>query len=149
VTNHKNRRDGWSDTRSGFCDHGLKICDKCIIVDDAAKRMSGIINGYVAFVPLWDLRTKWVAIRLLDGGSDGVLYDSRDDAINHQLDERLCAYVCMGGMLNGANPLDCAIFLEVHRQAYDSGMQFHEPEAPQLIMPTMEYDWITGRRRGR
>jgi len=109
--------------------------------------MAGIINGYVTFVPVWELRTKWIAIRLQDGGSDGNLYDSREDAIKHQLDERFCAYVCMGAMISGAKPLDCAIYLEVHRQAYDGGMRLHEPEAPQVIMPTSVYDRMTSRVR--
>jgi hypothetical protein len=130
------------------CPHGMAICTECIIVDDAAKRMCDIINSLVTFVPLWELRHKWLAIRLNDGGYDGVMYDSREDAIFHQLDERFCAYVCMQSMITGAKPLDCAIYLEVHRQAYDGGMRLHEPEAPQLIMPTREYDWITGRKRG-
>lgn len=115
------------------------------MVDDAAKRMAGIINGYITFIQPWELRTKWIAIRLADGGSDGVLYDSRLDAISHQLDERFCAYVCMQTLISGASPLDCAIYLAVHRHAYDAGGRFHEPEAPQLIMPVLEYDYITGR----
>jgi hypothetical protein len=109
--------------------------------------MSDIINALVTFTPLWELRTKWIAIRLNDGGYDGTLYDSREDAIRHQLDERFCAYVAMQSMLQGAKPLDCAIYLEFHRQAYDSNMRLHEPEAPQLILPTGAYDQMTGRIR--
>lgn len=129
------------------CQHGMTICPQCIKISDAAKRMSGIINGLVTFTETWELRTKWIAVRLADGGYDGNLYDSREDAIRHQLDERFCAYVCMGTMLQGAKPLDCAIYLEFHRQAYDEGMRLHEPEAPQLIMPTAVYDRMMGRQR--
>ena len=129
------------------CRHGAKICPECIEISDPAKRMSDIINSLITFVPLWDLRTKWIAVRLIDGGYDGTLYDSRDDAINHQIDERFCAYVAMISMLQGAKPLDCAIYLEFHRQAYDSGMRLHEPEAPQLILPTRAYDRMTRRDR--
>lgn len=132
-----------------LCRHGAAICPQCIGISDAAKRMSDIINGLVTFVPLWELRTRWIAIRLQDGGYDGVLYDTREDAITHQVDERFCAYAWMGNMLNGAKPLDCAIFLEYHRQAYDAGMRLHEPDAPQLILPTASYDRMTGRYRGR
>ena len=133
--------------RRKLCRHGQAICPQCIQIDDAAKRMAGIINSLVVFVPLWELKTKWIAIKLQDGSYDGTLYDTREDAIRHQLDERFCAYVCMGGMLSGAKVLDCAIYLEVHRQAYDSGMRLHEPEAPQIIMPVSVYDRITGRVR--
>lgn len=129
------------------CRHGAKICPDCIEISDAAKRMSDIINALVTFTPVWDLRSKWIAIRLSDGGYDGVLYDTREDAISHQIDERFCAYVFMQSMIQGAKPLDCAIYLEFHRQAYDAGMRLHEPEAPQLIMPTKTYDRLTGRVR--
>lgn len=128
-----------------LCRHGAAICPSCIQITDAAKRMSGIINGLVTFTPLDDLRRKWIAIRLQDGGYDGTLYDSREDAIRHQLDERFCAYTLMGNMIDGARPLDCAIFLEFHRQAYNERMRLHEPNAPQLIIPTSIYDQITGR----
>jgi hypothetical protein len=131
-----------------LCRHGAAICPQCIAIDDAAKRMSDIINGLVTFIPVWELRSKWVAIRLADGGYDGNLYDSRDAAIDHQLDERFCAYVLMQSMLQGAKPLDCAIYLEYHRQAYDAGMRLHEPQAPQLILPTGTYDRLIGRARG-
>lgn len=134
-------------SRVPLCRHKLAICPDCIIVTDAAKRMADIINGLVTFTEIWALRTKWLAIRLADGGYDGTLYDSREDAIRHQLDERFCAYVAMESMLQGAKPLDCAIYLEYHRQAYDAGMRLHEPEAPQLIVATSSYDWYRNRHR--
>ena len=129
------------------CRHGLRICNDCIKIDDAAKRMSHDINSLVTFNNPFDLRKCWIAVRLADGGFDGNLYATREEAIRHQHDERYCAYVWMGNMLAGAKPLDCAIFLEYHRQAYDNGMRLHEPEAPQLIMPTAGYDKLTGRVR--
>lgn len=129
------------------CRHGLRICEKCIRIDDAAKRMADIVNGLVTFNQPWAIRNCWIAIRLEDGGFDNNLYATREEAIKHQTDERFCAYAWMGNMISGAKPLDCAIFLEYHRQAYDSGMRLHEPEAPQLIMPTAGYDKLTGRVR--
>lgn len=109
--------------------------------------MSDIVNGLVTFND-WDtLRHTWIAVRLSDGGFDGNLYATREEAINHQLHETTCAYQWMGNMIQGAKPLDCAIFLEFHRQAYDAGMRLHEPEAPQLVVPTSVYDRMTGRKR--
>jgi hypothetical protein len=128
-----------------LCRHGQRICPQCIEISDPAKRMADVINGLVTFNDPWHLRQCWIAIRLADGGFDGNLYATREEAIRHQSDERFCAYAWMGNMLSGAKPLDCAIFLEFHRQAYDSGMRLHEPEAPQLIMPTSVYDQLTGR----
>lgn len=133
--------------KPAVCRHGHRICTQCIAVSDAAKRMSDIINGLITFNDPWAIRTTWLAIRLADGGYDGNVYATREEAINHQSDERLCAYVCMATMISGAKALDCAIFLEFHRQAYDAGMRLHEPEAPQLIVPTSMYDRMTGRVR--
>jgi hypothetical protein len=129
------------------CRHGHVVCPDCIIVTDAAKRMCDIINGILTFTPVWELRNKWIAIKLADGSYDGVVYDNRTDAITHQLDERFCAYVCLTTVMSGAKPLDCAIFLEQQRQAYDAGMRLHEPDAPQLLLPASAYDRMTGRRR--
>jgi hypothetical protein len=123
-----------------LCRHKLAICPECIIVTDAGKRMSDVVNGLLTFNKPWEIRYKWMAFALSDGHSDNVLYDTRQDAIDHQLDERFFAYVCFMSLLGGATPKDCEIYLEVHRQAYDSGMRLHEPDAPQMIMSTKEYD---------
>lgn len=131
-----------------LCKHGYAVCNECIYVSDAAKRMSDIVNGLLAFSQPWDIKNKWLAIRLADGGYDGTLYDNRDDAIRHQSDERLCAYICMRSLMTGAKPLDCQIYLDVQRQAYDQGMSFHEPEAPQTIMPIKQYDAFLRHIRG-
>jgi len=95
---------------------------------DAAKRASDIVNAYVTFVPPEELRHKWVAIRLADGGYDGVLYDSKQDAVRHQLDEYLCAYVCFRNLLMGANPKDMELFLKFNRDAYDAGFRLPDPD---------------------
>jgi hypothetical protein len=133
--------------RVPLCRHGHTICEKCIQISDASKRMADVINSLVSFLGPWGVAGKWIAVRLRDGGTDGVLYDTRADAIKHQIDERFCMYVCMTTVMEGAKPLDCAITLEYYRQAYDAGMRLHEPEAPQLIMPTAGYDYLTGRAR--
>lgn len=38
-------------------------------------------------------RRCWVAIRLSDGGSDNTVYDTREDAVKHQLYETQCGYL--------------------------------------------------------
>jgi hypothetical protein len=120
--------------------HGHQICPICDPVTDAARRMCDLINLHlVANVPT-DIRFKWMAFRLSDGTSDNVMYDTREDCIKHQLHESLCAYFTFMNCLGGANPVDCQIFLNLHRQAYDAGMRLHEPEAPQLLVPTRGHD---------
>jgi hypothetical protein len=133
-----------------LCKHGLRICEKCIIVTDAARRMSHDINSLMTFNKPWEIRNTWIAVRLEDGGFDNTLYATREEAVRHQIDERFCAYAWMGNFIGSkATPLDCQIFLTYHRQAYDAGMRLHEPEAPQLILPTGAYDRITGNVRPR
>ena len=129
--------------------HGLPLCSQCIVVTDAAKRMSDHINLMITCHQVWEIADKWMAFKLIDGGSDGVLYDTRQDAITHQLDERWCCYISFRSLMQGANPKDCQIFLDLNRQAYDAGMRLSEPQAPQMIVPSHYYDQLTGRIRPR
>lgn len=130
------------------CRHNLVICSRCVQVTDAARRMSDTINGVITFSRAWEICNSWMAFRLADGTSDGVIYDTRQAAISHQSDERLCAYFCFRSAMGGTKPLDCQIFLNMHRHAYDNGGGLSEPQAPQLIMPSNYYDFIRGRYRG-
>lgn len=64
--------------------------------EDTAKRASDIVT----LAALAGDTGRWVAIRLIDGGYDGTVYDSREDAISHQLHPEHCTYVLIppGGM---------------------------------------------------
>jgi hypothetical protein len=101
---------------------------------DEARRCSDAINLHVTSLG-WEATKKWVAVRLSDGGSDGTLYDSRRDAIRHQLHEQQCAYVCIhpGGM----NPCQAESYLRMQRQTYDAGAHFVDPDhvagGPEII----------------
>jgi hypothetical protein len=75
------------------CKHGNRICSMCVIVSDAAKRASDVVNSYAVFTPYEDLINCYVALRLSDGGHDGTLYYSKREAVRHQSDEKLCAYL--------------------------------------------------------
>lgn len=85
---------------------------------DAAKRCSDAVSLHLAALGL-DAVSKWVAVRLADGGSDGTLYDRRRDAIRHQSDEKLCVYICVqpGGM----NICRAESFMAFQRRLYESG----------------------------
>lgn len=72
---------------------------------------------------------RYVAIRLSDGGSDGTLYDTRNDAIRHQLHENLCAYYRV--TIGGASPKAMWVFMVYMRQLYDNGVRFSQ-EAPRV-----------------
>jgi hypothetical protein len=109
---------------------------------DAAKRMSDIVNGIMVAQP-WDVRIRsWIAVKLADGDTDGELYDTQQDARNHQSDEFLCAYLPLRTCGGGMQPRECEAYLAFHRMAYDNGYRLPDPDrrmpqrqAPQLVMP--------------
>lgn len=121
------------------------MCSECVVVDDAAKRAYDIIRGLVTFTE-YDHRVRqspWVAIRLSDGGSDGVMYDTKREAVRHQLHESTCAYFCFRTAPNGfSSKKDAAVFLAYHRAAYDAGFRLPDPDDPSggsdLIIPTTQ-----------
>lgn len=77
---------------------------------------------------------RFVAIRLSDGGSDGQAYDTKADAVRHQLHERQCAYVCVPPA--PATAAEMTRYLQLHREAYDAGYRFSDPDGPDVMMPT-------------
>lgn len=97
---------------------------------DAGKRASEMVNLYVTNMDWDDIKDKFVAIRLEDGSSDGIIYDSKIDAIKHQNFEQQCAYVGFRNLMGGSTPRDMAIFIAMNREAYDHGMRLADPEAP-------------------
>lgn len=85
---------------------------------DAAKRCADAVNlhrfalGYAAV-------GRWVAVRLADGSSDGTLYDTKHDAIRHQADEYLCAYIRL--VPRAMSVCAAESVLRWHRMSYDAG----------------------------
>lgn len=117
------------------CKHGRRICSQCVVISDAAKRISDRINLHLTFTPFDQLANGWMAFALADGDTDGTVYPSKSDAIRHQRNEFLYMYIAFRNLLGGASPKDCQLLLDFHRHAYDNNMRMAEPEAPQLIMP--------------
>jgi len=94
----------------------------------------------------WDvICNSWLAIRLADGSSDGVIYDSREAAIMHQPDERWCFYLCLRNAMGGIKPLDAQLLINMQRQIYDAGGRLADPQAPSIIISTKGYDKLIGR----
>jgi len=130
-----------------LCRHNLTVCRKCDEVEASGKRMAERINLMVISHP-WDtLVNSWMAFKLADGDTDGVLYDTRQDAVTHQLDERWCCYFCMRNAVGGVNELDCQLYINLHRQVYDAGGRLTDPEGrgESLIVSTKGYDIMRGR----
>jgi hypothetical protein len=96
---------------------------------DEAKRMADVISLHM----LAGQMGKWCAIRLSDGGSDGVAYDTRADAIRHQLHESLCCYVPI--FADRADPDKAWAALRFARWAYDNGMRIFDHTDPDPVMP--------------
>lgn len=94
---------------------------------DAAKRASDAINGKLTWSR--DAVQKWMAFRLSDGDTDGVLYDTKLDAIRHQLTETQCMYVCLPP--TGTSPAQMETYLDLHRRLYDQGARLVDPDDQQ------------------
>lgn len=76
---------------------------------------------------------KWAAIRLADGSSDHVAYDSRSDAVSHQPSSEYCMYILIppGGM----ELKEADVVLDFWRQVYDAGFRAVDPRDDIPSMP--------------
>jgi hypothetical protein len=92
-------------------------------LDDIGKRASDVISLHIVGGNVG----KWVALRLEDGSSDGIPYDTRRDAIEHQLHEQLCCYVKVPP--DGMTPADALRFILLNRAIYAAGFRLAEPES--------------------
>lgn len=85
-------------------------------LEAAANRASEAVNLALLADPAGNIG-RWVAVTLSEGRSDGVVYDSRLLAIDHQLHPTQCAYILidpMGLPVNAA-----ARLLVAYRRLYD------------------------------
>jgi hypothetical protein len=133
------------------CSHGLRICSRCIVPTDAAKRMSDTINLKVISHTWEELVNGYMAFRLSDGTSDNVLYDSHAVAARHT-DSKQHGYFCFRSGMAGVNAKDCEILLNVWRAAADAGIPMAEPDVkrqPDLFISTWGYDVMSGRTHPR
>lgn len=93
---------------------------------DAARHASDAVNLHISAIG-FDAVGKWVAIRLSDGRNPGnTLYDSRLDAVRHQSDEKLFAYVAIPP--SGLNVCAAESFLKTNRMLYDAGFRLADPD---------------------
>ena len=127
-----------------LCKHERKLCSECVIVTDAARRAFDIVNSYVHFIP-WEQRIRcWVALRLSDGGNDGVLYESRHDVVWHHRN-KLSAhwFFSYRNSPNGfASLKDAQLWMDFFRLGWEQGWakSLIDPDdvsgGPDLILPT-------------
>jgi hypothetical protein len=117
---------------------------------DAAKRASDAINLAISVIGTFN--TGYIAIRLSDGGTDGVIYETRRDAVKHQLHETQCAYVGLRNLPGGSNPKEMAVFLTWNRDAYSRGMRLPDPDdvngGAELLMTAAANDYVASKLFG-
>jgi hypothetical protein len=93
---------------------------------DAARRVCDTYNLHRAAGEAFGIRSnlnKIFACALADGTSDGVLYDTRADAIRHQHhNEKWYAYLRVERYVMGL--CSAERMLKWHREAYDKGLVF-------------------------
>jgi hypothetical protein len=99
---------------------------------DAGKNCADAVNLAV----LLGGTNRWIAVRLSDGKTDGSIYDTKSDAIRHQLHEYQCAYVKVP--LDGMSIDHGERFLEVNRKLYDNGMRIADPDHAPIMPNTIE-----------
>jgi hypothetical protein len=103
---------------------------------EAGKRMSDIVNSLLTFNQPWELRTKWLAIKLENGGWDGNVYDSMADAKRFSDPDR-CCYFSYINCLGGCTPRECERFLHFHRKAREAGHNQADPGNPHTLFPSV------------
>jgi hypothetical protein len=95
---------------------------------DDACRASEQVNLHLFAHP--DNIRGFVALRLADGGSDGVLYDSRKDAVVAKFpNEALYIYI---QAQPGFTPKVAQRILEIHRQSYEAYKRLTSVDTPNL-----------------
>ena len=134
-----------------LCVHKLKICSRCVVVTDAARRASDAVNAILTYHGGWSIRNCWMAFRLEDGTGDGNLYDTKKDAVRHVSNYKYWFFVCFRNTLGGSNPRDMQLWIDMHRHAYEHGGNLTDPDdnhgGPDMIVDTKFYDGKNNRSR--
>lgn len=102
-----------------------------------ALRMCENVNLHVAALG-HEAGGKWVAIRLSDGGSDGIVYERRSEAISHQLHWSQCCYVRLKPFGQMITPREAESYLSLHRSMYEAGFRLQDPEQPYTVKPLIQ-----------
>jgi hypothetical protein len=100
---------------------------------EKARRCSDAVTLHIQahttsadMMPDWGTKAPWIAVRLSDGGTDGNLYDTKKDAVVHQLHPHQCAYILIPP--EGMTPEQARIMLKFTAQMYEAGVQLADPD---------------------
>ena len=92
-------------------------------VSDAARRCSEQVTLHI----LAGAAGRWAAIRLSDGGSDGIAYDTQTDAVRHQLHPQQCCYLRIP--LFAMPEREAEVYMQMNRDLYAKGVRLGDPDA--------------------
>lgn len=79
---------------------------------DAGKRAAEAVNLHLS-VDRFGNMGRWVAIKLSDGSTDGVAYETWSEAVRHQHDGSWCCYLVIAP--DGITPRNAATFIVINR----------------------------------
>jgi hypothetical protein len=111
---------------------------------DPAKRMFDAYNIH-RIAENYDAIGKWVAVRLVDGYTDNVLYTTKSEAIAHQHhNEQLYVFVRITPAT--MHLCEAEVTLATARKIYDKGLRLVDPDSktggPDLIKRTSAEDQL-------
>lgn len=96
-------------------------------LEEAGKRLAGIVNLFVVSRDPWELKSCVLAVKLQDGSTDGNLYDSQFDAARHS-DPKRCFYFHFRGNIGGIKPNEASLVIQFHREAREAGIPQADPD---------------------
>jgi hypothetical protein len=114
-------------------------------LEEAGKRLAGIVNLFIASRDPWELQQCVLAVSLADGSTNGDVYDSQYDAVRHS-DPTRSFYFHFKGNIGGIDPREAAIVIQFHREAREAGIPQADPDAgkrqaqPVPILSTYGHD---------
>jgi len=94
---------------------------------DAAKRFADEYNLH-RIGDRYGSVGKWMAVRLDDGSSDHVLYDTKRDAVRHQHHNEMF-YAFARIIPTTMNICDAEIYLGTQRKLHDAGFRMTDPDS--------------------
>lgn len=104
------------------------------VYSDAAIRCSDIVNLHVMAGGVG----RWCSIRLSDGGSDGAIYDTREQAISHQLRPEYTTQVLIPP--DGMSHQEAEAVLKYWRALVDANVRDDDPRLEMPLIPLTRRD---------
>lgn len=105
-------------------------------LSDAGIRMSDTVNNVRMSSDWNDVKDGWMAFALEDGTSDGVVYDTRDDAIRfHRNRAKKYFFLTLRQCIHGLSQREATMILAMTRVQSERGRYHPETDRHDPIMP--------------